>query len=389
MQRFEPMRRDAGLLPLKKLSKRWGGRSENVLREAVNRAFRDGIVEIRLVPTKGFSEPVRNKQYEKELAELYPDIPEIMVVRVLGGDSSKPGSHSDFVHGELGNASADFLSSIYIHNEVIGFGSGRGPQAVAIALQELQERTKRSFKRVSLVSLCGNLHPGSEHTKYYDADFNVGLAGAAIKSTLQVRQVGHPLVMEHPDASRISSPVLNSEHPSHIEVRHAILGVGLLESPHRLCRAIESIREKCEKNVSLSDACLQEDIPQPLFGLLDRLISKVTALHTSSYAAVGDCGNRLFVVPRYGKEAFGFGELEKLVEEVNSKLLTLDAKQLRSLEKAYLVAGGKRKGLAIQALLDNPTLRPNVVLLCVDEAAALSIKSRRHELKSWESELAQ
>ncbi len=342
------------------------GCDESQISKMIKSAFEKGLVEIRRVE-KSLEPPSRDETLENELSTRHAQLTHAIVVDSDDGPSNGGPSNtrvddahwSDIVHERLGYAAADYISTgaLLRPGDYFAVGSGRGAFFTVESLR--QNFRKLRADNVTLMSLTGATYPQahSHHLNVaLDADFHVAFLGLCFEKAVTARYVSYPLVHDDVANFRKNTWLADGEFNNHLP-NHALVGVGVVQGAHRFRTAVtRSIRGGERKMapvlsalktlVEICDENAKEGVPCP----------------------VGDVCNRLFVLESQDEVR---PELQPLVDQVNSKLLTVSREQLERIENIILVAGSQAKAPAIRQLLEDERLSIRVV--CTDSVTARSI----------------
>jgi DNA-binding transcriptional regulator LsrR (DeoR family) len=340
-------------------------RDPAVISRAIISAFCDGLVEVRKIPDLPV-EPQRMSNLEAAMSEKFPQLLSAIVIDAEGT--------SDYVHQLLGKAMAKLIAfgTVFRDDDVICVGSGRG---VYYALEPLGGLPPLRAKGVTLMSLTGTAYPRfhdkTAHLRL-DADFNTNLFARAFADEVTMRLTSHRIAYEDPKLliSLKRTSCLGPDRWKSISPAHALVGVGVLSSGHRFYDACTDPVDNTEGMLAPIHAALTE-----LIHLLERDKEILR-----DFCPVADIAHHLFYVPlpkevdakipMETKEA-----IQRLIAKINDQLFTVTEEQLKTIKTIMLVAGTKRKALAIKELLLNESY--NIRFLCTDRAAADEILRSR------------
>jgi DNA-binding transcriptional regulator LsrR (DeoR family) len=278
------------------------------------------------------------------------------------GDGEGLENYSDDIHEKLGCVFADDAIAhglLFRDADSIGLGSGRAVYWVCARLYERHISLRP--RNITLVSLTGEMlvmdHSG-RYAYQMDADLNLSLL-RFVFSGPECRLMGYGIGIDSDKQTQVKA---KKTLESRSNLTHAILGVGVYAPGHRLWKAGQGV-----------------DCPATLKSLKSAL-SKLIDLSTKYHKAhgrypVADLSNRLRLLDSVKKKApKDHDQLAKLVSEVNSRLMTVDEEQLRSIHSIMLVAGTRRKTEAIRSVLTDPHV--NIRRLCTDETVANELLRR-------------
>ena len=342
-------------------------REPAVISRTITRAFRDGLVEV--MPARYSVPPPRKESLERRLLERYEGLSGCIVL-----DSQEPTTPADDdrLHDYLGGAMAALIASgtVFRDKDVIGLGSGRG---VYHTVRNLGAHAPLKA-RVTLCSLTGQVHP-RDHSEQVnvlmDADIHLGMLGVCFKDQVTLHPISHAIVCGTADEAR---RVLNQSRLSEAAWKaglptHALVGVGVLAEGHRFYRHV--------KTGASARSHLLRSIEGPLEQLV-KICDIISGAGTPFYCPVADIANRLFFVPPpdgvrlpsgLGKDTLE-RKVKSLIDDINSRLVTVRGAQLHQIAHIMLVAGSRRKAGAVrQLLLDQYPLR----FVCVDQQLATEL----------------
>jgi hypothetical protein len=214
---------------------------------------------------------------------------------------------------------------------------------------------------VTIGSLTGSCHPihhaGGRNLRL-DADWHVGLLGPCF--ALEVNKMYYmnsPIFhVTHEEArDRVASSWLQRT----LSINVAILGVGVLSKGHQFYEQVRRPRRD------------REPIFEPVLRELRSLADLSDAYSKGHYCPVADIAHRFFFVPPPAFIAVPVevqGEIQRLLDDLNSRIHTISEEQLRRVTTVGLVAGTPAKAYAIRHLLSNSAYRVRYV--CTDEITA-------------------
>lgn len=369
LDRFAPLARGEGLEPVKRLAKKYG-RAEAVISRAVGKAFETGLVEIRSLEPPLEDAP-RVPQLERELLSGFAQLQKAVVIDEPDGAPRERSEalRGDRVHRRLGQAAAALLAdgALLRRGDVIGLGSGRG---VYYTVDAMRRFPHLQIEDVTLMSLTGAAFPEahSEHLNVLlDADIHVALLAMRFTHPVLLRTISHPIAHDNEPEVRRRTWLDPAEYEKRLPT-HALVGVGVLEGSHRFFKAVAQ------------GGGADPGMLAPIFEPLQELVRLADAVRSTEppYCPVADVCNRLFFVAPPARHAVTTSQrlrIERAIEAVNERLLTIHQDQLEKIENVVLVAGTRRKALAIRRLLDNRSLK--VRILCTDATAAREILAQR------------
>ncbi len=364
--------------PLKELKDKYD-RNLSVLTRAVQRAFKDGLVQVTSVKT--LAEPQRMPSIERELKRRFHLESAIVIDPLVNRPKEPFGATSqqdvtplfgDHVHEQLGRTVADAVATgpLFRDADRIGLGSGR---AVYHVVRRLAETATVRARNVELVSLAGVLyarhHAEAEQPKVLvDADAHVQILASCFRQP-KIRTVSHPLVYSNKvelQAVRKFGQPWKAENTGKsgkikpVGLNLAIVGVGVLQPGHRMHQWITA-GERDER---------LDAIRAPLKTLID-LCAKYSST-SAYYCPVGDVCNYLhYFKPPKGVpiSARHVATITTHIEQINKRLLAIDRNGLKNIQALVLVAGTVRKAWAIRTVLANYAVR----LLCTDKETAVTM----------------
>ena len=374
LDRFSMLREGKGLFPIKTLAEKYH-REPAVISRAIAAAFRDGLVEIRPVDRLR-RDPRRHLALEQRLLEAYPTLLAAIVVQ---SETPAPNEYDDDaeriyddVHARLGQALAHYIVSgpLLRDGDRIGLSGGRAIYHCVDAMLHLAPLRASSVVLASLTGLNHARHRSRNNWRAFrlDADTHVQLLGQSFTTEPMLKLLSFPLVLDDAaEKERVWTRVwLGSPGQwgwGKEPLNQGIAGVGSLAPGHHFFQAF-------------AEGVLGEDhVWLPIHGELKELIELCQAETTGTYCPVGDIANRFFFVPPPKGRMIPAHRFEKLIEAINSRLLTVSLEQLRAIPSLVLVAGTRIKARAIQTLLDDRNMR--VKYLCTDHAAADLILQNR------------
>lgn len=356
LARFSPLRDGEPMKPLKVLAKEYN-RAEAVVSRAIAAAFSQGLVEIR-----GIDRPPaqykQNDALQKRMREAFPNLHKVIVIdgREFGVGELERG---DLLHQQLGQAMAKFIQDSISHGDTLGLGSGRG---VYFTVEALRRSSDLRAQNVTIMSLTGALFPKAHSAGFsalLDADIHVALLAIGFEEQVTLKLISYPIAPDNLDAVRRNTWLDTEEFARHIPNR-ALIGVGVLDEGHRFYELVRRHRAN------------EPEILQPIYDDLKKLVDLAEEVKArNGYCPVADICNRLFFVePPYGEkvEPPKRQRIENVIGTLNERLLTIREDQLASIKQILLVAGTKRKALAISRLLDRDALK--IEMLCTDSEAA-------------------
>lgn len=354
MEHFGPLMEGRPKMPQAKLAEIWDVDPATISR-VIAEAFREGWVAIR--PVDGQEGVVRDDVLERHLRSIYK-LETVIVVETAEEptDPTELLSHGDDVHLQIGQAFAEAIGSglLFRDGDDVGVGSGRGVYGVADHVYKA--RLRLNHKRITLVSLTGNMlvrdHSGRVQHQL-DADFNIGLLRSAFRAA-EVRFMIDDILVSSKAAKEKLEAYWLERYDEDGGPAHGLFGVGLLSPGHRLWEG--SISEGEDKATERFDSDVRD-----LVNACQRFFED-----HGTYP-VADLSNHLFVLDA-GDEAGSRVELQKMVDKVNGQLLTVDRAQLEKIQSIALVAGTRAKTAAIHQLLLDDRLK--VRRLCTDSNVA-------------------
>lgn len=311
------------------------------------------LIHIR---TSGPYEAHVDEELSIRLKEGFPNLHEAIVVQVpsrvrdLNSDNSDPRTEkSSEIHLYLGQVMGEnlFTNAVIRSGDLIGVGSGRGSYYTCKSFQFLTGTTffqtphgarPRRLARLRIQCLTGRC---GIVERWKDPFSDSSMDAPDVANEL-ARGVTDPTL--HIVSSSIldgSSTLLSLEkwesRPEKVP-NIVIAGIGRLGDGHRFldpaCLEVKPIREQLEQ------------------------------LRASSEYPIGDICNRLFVAAPDDKIP---QPVKNLIEEINSRLLTVTGEHLSMVENTYLIAGGSHKSECITHLLQKePFMSTSRCTLCTD-----------------------
>jgi DNA-binding transcriptional regulator LsrR (DeoR family) len=274
------------------------------------------------------------------------------------GPAPTPG---DLAHALLGCALAGLIATgaVFRDLDCIGLGSGRG---VYYTVEALAKLPRLRAANVTIVSLTGDVY-AQDHAKIIDskmdADMHARLFSLAFAGKVHRYLMGSRIL--YSDAT-ILEAVRNRtwSDPQWPKITHALVGVGALTAGHRFFDEITTSHP--------------EPILAPVHAELKELVSlskKISAGTDDTYCPVADISNNLFFVrPPSGVSIQTKSEhrIRELISSINPRLLNVPEAVLKETGTILLVAGTKKKALAIRELLTSEPYR--IRFLCTDRDAA-------------------
>jgi DNA-binding transcriptional regulator LsrR (DeoR family) len=333
--------------------------SSKTIQKALIDAFRLGLVKVQkhdvVTPYD------RNAALERALRETF-DIKDAAVV-------ASNESDTDYLHHQLGHCLATEITQsrfpLFRAGDIIGMGSGRGPQYTVREL--VSQGAPLSVQSIILMSLTGSFFALTKS----DADFNLDadtqvarLARYFRDGEIISRPLPYPIAQTPADSGRLlKKGWLDRDKFFGQPPDHAILAAGTLLD-HRLCRAIS--------RGDPSDPFLK-----PIYREMSSLISSTKAAMDAYdiYCPVGDVCNIFFFIPPIGVPSDKVSKIEEelrpKIRDVNDRLLTISEEHINSVRNVILVAGGKRKAPTLHYLLTQRFIKIDV--LCTDQHVATAV----------------
>jgi len=324
------------------------GRGASTAFRHIKRACEKHLV--RLVPVP---QPLDKSELDDDLAQQVKDAFDLNQVRILNiasadqADEQKDRRFDDHVHRKLGQLAAGAISDspMFRRGDVVGIGSGRGVYYTVATLKDFKPLPTED---ITLISLTGALYARNhalDLTRCLDADYHVALLAVCFKNSVRTYTIPDAIANNESKISEIRrATVLHTARWPH--VHHALLGVGVLSRGHRFWE---------EANAPLKD---QEPRLDPIRAPLKDLVAKCDEIgkkfQGTHYCPAADIGNSLFFVRPPKSVSLAPGDeslIRDKIDKINSLLLNVSKQQLQSIDSLILVAGTKKKTLAIQELL--------------------------------------
>jgi DNA-binding transcriptional regulator LsrR (DeoR family) len=344
-------------------------RAPAVITRGIQQAFTRGLVKV--VPTVDFEGKdlqKRNTYLERRICERFPRLKTAIVIQVEPppvGTMEMLTTYNNEVHQKLGAALAKAIANcpvdLDLNGKTIAFSSGRGVRDV---VEELNRCPTLKANKVTLSSLTGNMFFQTSKTPFapMDADQNVGNMRRCFPADVMIEIIGAALA---PPPQRLEQlrrrTWLAKWDPA---PDYAILGVGALYGGHRFWDFATS------EETDGSELYLA-----PIARTLRKLVSscKNFADQAPNYSPVADIANHLFFVDPPKNVMIPppqAASIKALIRKINRRLLNVQAEQLKKIPDLILVAGTRKKTLAILTLLNN---FKNLTCLTVDSEVAASL----------------
>lgn len=345
-------------------------RDPAVISRAIAKAFQEKLVLI-----------VRNRESNEEIDQVkqilrdrFDRLTQCIIVDHQATSSSSIGD--DALHQSLGQAMADIIArgAMFRHKDIIGLGSGRGVYYTIVGLRAYEKLRVE----VKLVSLTGDVYAQTHEEPLnilLDADQHLNLMGRRFARPITLVPLSHRIA--YPDSTKLQEILddthLNSEKWKAEGITHAITGVGVLSSGHRFHTQTKVWLDKKKDSIRSKDLSDVSNILAPLKDFLIPLVEiceKVENESEDKYCPVADICNRLFFVPPphwYNLSDTLRQEIEKNINEINQRVVTVSTTQLEGIDNIILVAGGRKKALAIRHLL---FAKYPIRFLCTDLSTA-------------------
>lgn len=360
LKRFEDLPTHGKFKPIEDIAEEFG-RSEAVVTRAIIAAFQDGLVAVERTdrPRKGggASAAVVDENLSARIRDRFPTLLEAKVVKLPSALKTNEGVNDErkqLLHRYLGGNMAPYVASSLRDGDKVLVGSGLG---VGLTLDALVNGLPLRQRRVELISMSGSVFAVGKTSSYFlDADSHVAQFRAAFDlAKLQadgptMKIFASRLAFHKPgDVQAASNGTPYGEPWVVNDYAFALAGVSVFATNHKFWdfRANKIL----------------EPVAQWL-GKLEELCRK------SERALVADTSNFLFTIPDpKGEPLPSFaGEIESLIDQINSRMLNIGRERLQNLRVA-LVAGGVDKARAIWAMLTGK-VGCNVISLCTDEGVA-------------------
>ena len=358
LARYQPK---GGLLPeWGELSPKFHNRDEKTLRNAVRRAFQEGLVKITEVPRPLRDFP-RDSVAENAIREKFPvqapivvDTAPIIRSEFPTPEASESEAADDEVHRILGYAMAKTIAQGFVFDDdmVIGLGAGRG---VFYTIEALMAEHPLTPSNITVMSLTGAVQPSDymrSLTLPLDADYLCWLLAKCFRSRVSLQQVWLPITHNDSSGTLLSAESWGKLHPGCI-----LAGVGILAPGHRFYEASQSV----------------PDLLAPVAELrvLLKLCDELRTAAKSTFSPVGDICHKLFYIQppadlRIDRQKEN--QIRGAIDKVNERLLHISDSQLRDAKSIVLVAGTERKALAIRELLKANVYK--IRYLCTDKKTA-------------------
>ncbi|MCL5745173.1 MAG: hypothetical protein M1541_14820, partial [Acidobacteria bacterium] len=360
-------------------------REPRLLHNVVDQAFERGLVKVVEVVQRPI-ECSRDRDLELDLRDAFPKLEKVIVVNstpLIRNTATGSGSESaelqkdDLVHRALGVAMAKEISDglIFRANSVIGVGAGRG---VYYTLEALAREHSLPYSGVTILSLTGAVHAqdylGTEPV-HLDADTHALLLTMCFRPnvSVSVQYVKHAITNEN--LSRLENSrrqtILDDETWRKIKVTHALVGIGVLARGHRFFEEVQPLALAGTTTAGAVQGGDGGSVLDPIWKDLKRLVDLSRQVGTCDWNPIGDICHHLFYIdppPSVRVSPQHEASLKQLIEEINGKLLNISKRQLQSIESITIVAGTKRKALAIRKLLRDDSYP--ISILCTDNTAA-------------------
>jgi len=345
--------------------------SEKTVQKAITEAFKKGLISV--VAAKSL-EYRREHALEEQLLERFRDLQMAIVIST---------DNKEDVHKSLGHALAQQIHEskfMFRAGDIIGLGTGRG---IHYTIENLVDLTQVPVENITIMSLTGSLFPQgvSNNLDYLlDADTNAALFTKHFRGLIQVRPISYPIA--HQEAARKiltkETWLSPDEYAAHTPTL-AIIGLGVLTGNNRLVQEVQR------------PADAKSPVLKPVYTYLQSIITEVESIKKeyNGYCAVGDCCNRLFIIPppadineriipRLKKT------LKPLIDTVNECTITATEEQLRMIKNVILVAGGSEKASGILCVLTKESGNisgilqevPRIDGICIDKESAEFILQR-------------
>lgn len=348
------------------VAKELGISSPSTISRLLSHGWRTGIITLGYNPDAG-REIERNQALEMALNRSF-QLQNAIVIRFPYASEYNLESDNR-LHQDLGRALANHLKIILRSGDHIGVGGGRANYETARALHE---QGPLSLRDIKVTAMIGRLsHPPqqdpSQRSHAIDAD-DVALMMAASFQDAVPQLISMNLALPSPDIVaqlKAASPGLLlaeekwDQEPDQFVPDIALAGVGSLDP--RSGHAFRSL-----------DALAIE----PIGGLLGNLLDLIGP----EYCPVGDIVSYLFFVPPPPGVSIGTDvekEVNRLIDEINDRLLCITPEQLRRINKVIVAAGGLFKVNALFTLLTLPD--PIIHELCTDEKTAQELLTRKEQ----------
>ena len=345
-------------------------RGDRDVRVLLQRAEDRSLVRIHVVPQA--SEPEVDKALGEQLATLLGVRKALAVVTDLAADESYASTDSDRrarslresneLHSLLGAAAADFLWGILRETDRIAVGGGRGPAHTVAALGRdvpdgyvgKHEVLSLSGTRMSRKRASGVESPGAE------ADhIALNLATLIISGDLHGNNVmlcRLPGFMEGGDREKLMkrfSPHLQHATSKPLEADIALFGAGVVDLGHELVMAPDPQNDEIKAELTDLQGLIEKGCPAPVVNFCD------------IFYPAPDLPKRHVAV------------VNRIVEGLNRRVVTVEPHKLNEVPEKILVAGGKQK-LPLFRLLADPAFDDlRLTTLITDTSTARALVASR------------
>jgi DNA-binding transcriptional regulator LsrR (DeoR family) len=358
VERFAGYRKEGKPTSITALATKYD-RAPAVIVRSIKSALQDGLVEIRR--TAGAGSPALHEGLAEKLKSAFPNLRRVLVVQPIPRRPASKDPIDDPLNIDLGKAIAKMLAQTeMIDDEAWAIGSGRACWRSLAALRDLDPKLRA---KTHLVSLTGNFfnRPDTTMGFWLSADHNAALFASCFDDSVRpyVRQelIMAPLVYAEAAAMENArkTTALADDCWKELHVKKGLIGVGESLTPgHKFFDSSSGDLKPVHADMTI------------LRNVCDKLVSRFS----SQWVPVCDTSNRLIWVPAPKDlpepDPEIVKEIRPLLKSINSKLLSVTNKQLKSVPTLILVAGSVQKAPAIYEWIQ----RYKVRYLCTDIDAA-------------------
>lgn len=360
-------------------------------------ALETGIVRVQIDENAPFKPP-RVETLERELMAAYEL--QNAIVADAGGheEAAESRAADDRLHQALGHLCAEYLDTIVRRNEVVALSSGRAVFYTCESLCSRHVVDKRNVHGIKVVPLNGNI-----------AAEVWSVQSPLARSALDPDVSGVYFTRAFPDARliRLSLPVAVSS--PEMRDRWLTEGPGRWISPkvwaEKIAAGPPAQGEEVDENEVLVPTLALTGIGgvrartghrfisgmhepmlsnlQPDLSSMIHVIEESASITPNDFSCpVGDLCNRLYITlaARRKLPASQIEELERCIQAINSRLLSVDFEQFTLIPKVMVVAGGATKVDAIHSLLEWRAMgwrQPLIHDLCTDRETAIRLLDLR------------
>lgn len=357
------------MLKRKQIAEKLGLSDPREVNKFLDYAREQGIINIEIARDPAlYTQPQRDAELEENLEKLF-DLEHAVVVNIPSYQEPYSIEEDNRIHQILGRALAEELPTTLRDRDHIGVSGGRATYACAQAMNILSRERPILKENIRITALAGGIArtPEIPPADLLSAD-NVAITmAAAVKgATRRLLSVPWIALKDKADYLKYPSELFISEEEwkkdKDLVPDVAIVGIGV-------------IKERLHPFA-------HQDKPE-LAPIRDLLLALQAQISATGYDAVGDLGQRLFIIePPEGVEVKQgtLEELRRLKNEINKHVVATTFVQLRKIDLVIAVAGGQYKRNAIWTVLTKPEGRI-LRRLCTDSATAKWLVEQKMKLR--------